>query len=479
MMTLKLRLMLIAAAAVMLASCAGNDGSGTVLSAADTSAAIPASADVTTVTDASSATAAATAPAEEKLPLTIDSAAVTFDREDSTYAYTGEPIAPQFTVKADGRELVQDTDFTAEFSDNTEIGSAHLRLTGTGEYSGSTEAVFTISPRPITESDVTLGALTYEYTGAPILPQVTVRAGEKVLAADTDYSAAFQNNTAVGEKTAAVTVTGKGNYSGTVTLTFSITKKNISGGTIQLPYIVYTYEGKPVEPPVTFVLDGRRLVKDSDFTVEYSNNNAVGTGTVTVSGTGSYTGTKKINIVLKAPYVPPAPQKVDAMGYHIGDDGQLTPAAADFKKRLEAFVGSVTAGKESREDKLRACFDAIAKTFAYSKNYVYKGEAGWEMTCADAMLKNRGGICYSYASLFAFCARYLGYDIKCCHNNIRTVSGRATNHCWTQLVIDGTTYICDPEGYWEVLAGRISRSYRCDFYMLTFDKVPYPMSYYP
>ena len=57
-------------------------------------------------------------------------------------------------------------------------------------------------------------------TGGALTPAVTVRHGYAVLAAGTDYTVTYANNTAVG--TATVTITGMGNYTGTLTATFAI-----------------------------------------------------------------------------------------------------------------------------------------------------------------------------------------------------------------------------------------------------------------
>ena len=57
-------------------------------------------------------------------------------------------------------------------------------------------------------------------TGSALTPAVTVRHGDAVLAAGTDYTVTYANNTAVG--TATVTITGMGNYTGTLTATFAI-----------------------------------------------------------------------------------------------------------------------------------------------------------------------------------------------------------------------------------------------------------------
>ena len=52
-----------------------------------------------------------------------------------------------------------------------------------------------------------------------------------------------------------------------------------------------TYTGKALKPAVTVTLNGKTLTKGTDYTVSYKNNKKAGTATVTVTGTGDYTGT--------------------------------------------------------------------------------------------------------------------------------------------------------------------------------------------
>ena len=49
-----------------------------------------------------------------------------------------------------------------------------------------------------------------------------------------------------------------------------------------------TYTGKAIKPAPVVVYDGNKLRKDTDYTVAYSNNKAVGTATVTITGIGKY-----------------------------------------------------------------------------------------------------------------------------------------------------------------------------------------------
>lgn len=65
---------------------------------------------------------------------------------------------------------------------------------------------------------------------------------------------------------------------------------NIASCQIGLSQTSYVYDGTEKEPSV-MVKDGEKLlVLGTDYTVSYTNNKAVGTATVTITGTGGYTG---------------------------------------------------------------------------------------------------------------------------------------------------------------------------------------------
>ena len=121
---------------------------------------------------------------------------------------------------------------------------------------------------------------------------MSVKVGEKVLTYGTDYTAVIIASPAneVGQN-ALVTVTGNGNYKGILTVQASITAKELKEDNVTLDQDEFPYDGNAVEPKVTVIVDGSTLEKDKDYTVSYSNNKEVGTGTVTVTGIGNYTGT--------------------------------------------------------------------------------------------------------------------------------------------------------------------------------------------
>ncbi len=67
----------------------------------------------------------------------------------------------------------------------------------------------------------------------------------------------------------------------------------------------YTYTGKARKPAVAIYDGSYKLKSGTDYTLSYKNNKEIGEATITVTGKGKYTGTKKIsfNIVPKKPTI--------------------------------------------------------------------------------------------------------------------------------------------------------------------------------
>ncbi|MFQ9430130.1 MAG: hypothetical protein ACLR1S_02715 [Ruminococcus bicirculans (ex Wegman et al. 2014)] len=156
----------------------------------------------------------------------------------------------------------------------------------------------------ISKASVTLSTSTYAYDGKAKTPSVTVKVGGKTLKKDTDYTVSYSNNTKIG--TAKVTITGKGNYTGSISKTYSI-KNNFKKATIS-GISNKSYTGKNITQSITVKYNGKTLKNGTDYTVSYSNNKKVGTATVKITGKGSYTGT-----VTKTFKINPAKQEIQKL----------------------------------------------------------------------------------------------------------------------------------------------------------------------
>ena len=156
----------------------------------------------------------------------------------------------------------------------------------------------------ISKASVTLSTSTYAYDGKAKKPGVTVKLNGKTLKNSTDYTVSYSNNTKVG--TAKVTIKGKGNYTGSVSKTYSI-KNNFKKATVS-SISTKAFTGKNITQSITVKYNGKTLKNGTDYTVSYSNNKNIGTATVKVAGKGSYTGT-----ITKTFKINPAKQEIQKL----------------------------------------------------------------------------------------------------------------------------------------------------------------------
>ena len=78
----------------------------------------------------------------------INISVATVTLAQTSYTYDGTARTPAVTVQMDGKTLVSDTDYTVSYSNNTEVGTANVTITGKGNYTGSITASFTIVEVP-------------------------------------------------------------------------------------------------------------------------------------------------------------------------------------------------------------------------------------------------------------------------------------------------------------------------------------------
>lgn len=60
-----------------------------------------------------------------------------------------------------------------------------------------------------------------------------------------------------------------------------------------------SYTGKAVSPAPAVTYGGKKLVKNTDYTVSYSKNTAIGQASVKITGKGLYKGTKTMNFNIR------------------------------------------------------------------------------------------------------------------------------------------------------------------------------------
>lgn len=81
-----------------------------------------------------------------KEKIVISDGDVSLDR--TSYYVFESTKQPKVTVECQGKALTQDVDYTIMFSNNYEVGTATVTVTGMGDYKGTVEKTFAINPAP-------------------------------------------------------------------------------------------------------------------------------------------------------------------------------------------------------------------------------------------------------------------------------------------------------------------------------------------
>ena len=200
--------------------------------------------------------------------LTVEKKSIAIPAADATvFTYNGKPQTyalvenQAYTVSGNVQTDANETGYSVK---------AALKDTANTQWKDGTDEdktyVFTIAPKPL--SKVTIGDFPDKtYTGLSIQPAVAPVDGNTALTENTDYTVSYGANTNVGKAT--ITVTGTGNYTGTVSKEWKITPAvlTISGVTVADK----TYNGS-ADATVTAVAfnglkNGEELVIGTDYEV--------------------------------------------------------------------------------------------------------------------------------------------------------------------------------------------------------------------
>ena len=119
-------------------------------------------------------------------------------------------VEDEITLTYEGNTGTAVSSYTAKVIWLSGIDANNYTLDG----ATGTEQVWSIVGVPIADATVELSEDEFTYTGSEQKPTVTVKLGDKILTENTDYTVTYDGDT-TNTGTVKVTVTGKGNYSGT------------------------------------------------------------------------------------------------------------------------------------------------------------------------------------------------------------------------------------------------------------------------
>ncbi len=206
--------------------------------------------------------------------------------EGISCAECGETLLSQKTVPALGH---QSTKTKTTPSTLNKAGSIKEICTGCNKIVSETK-IYRIKT-------VSLSTTEYIYNGKSKKPSVIVKDWQgNLLTKGIDYTVSYQK----GRKNVGiylVSVTFKGNYSGTKNVIFNINPKKISNASVTCIKKA-KYTGKAIKPTVALKLSGKKLKKNIDYTVTYKNNKKTGKATIKIAGKGNYVGTISKSFVI-------------------------------------------------------------------------------------------------------------------------------------------------------------------------------------
>ena len=209
-----------------------------------------------------------------------------------TQYYNGEELKPEIILYADknaqkaGEALIVDTDYSLVYENNVNAGKGTVRIIGLGRYGGTKTVTFTINKRAVASESILVADLSGEnineyyavYNGIAHKPKVCITDQGKIMEEGKDYKLSYANTTNAAtidsKSKPTITVTGIGNYTGSVKTHFNILAQDISeaeGLVVSVEDAKYT--GKQVKPKVTITYAGKTLKSGTDYKITgYYNN---------------------------------------------------------------------------------------------------------------------------------------------------------------------------------------------------------------
>lgn len=204
-------------------------------------------------------------------------------------------------------ELIEGTDYTVEYIDNTLPGKATVIYTGINAYSGSVKKTYTIKGLPISKAKIDNFVSSFVYDGNEKKqnPYISYGASKTtpgiVLEEGKDYELSYTKNVDAGSAT--MVVSGKGLYTGTLKKTFKISKYDIEKNERKKISVYYDnvvlYSKAGTKPGVKVYYGNKLLTEGKDYSISYSYNSSItiestkNMPTITIKGKESFSGTIK------------------------------------------------------------------------------------------------------------------------------------------------------------------------------------------
>ena len=211
------------------------------------------------------------------------------------FVYNGSAFTPTLEILLDTFVLEDGRDYALTYKNNTNAGTATITITGIGSFNGTREKEFEISPKSITNLDITQTEENYEFLGTEIKPEITILDSEiivdtasKILASGFDYDITYYRNYVdenskgtettdfVNVGTITFEIVFKNNYIGFLNTSYTITAKELTDEMLnQIETQIFT--GRDIKPDVYVTYNGIKFDVNlqNKLTATYQNNKDV------------------------------------------------------------------------------------------------------------------------------------------------------------------------------------------------------------
>jgi uncharacterized protein YjdB len=141
--------------------------------------------------------------------------------------------------------------------------------------------------------------------------------------------------------------------------------------------------------------------------------------------------------------------RLEALDIRIVPKGQAAPGSTTtpYKVYTESLSQAQIYARAKLNQvgwNLRAAFN-YAASLTYYRNVPVPASGQHLEGYARYGFENGRGNCYVMAAVFCRMARELGYECYLVEGYVPKIGGGTTVHGWTEIVVNGRTYVCDPD----------------------------------
>lgn len=150
-------------------------------------------------------------------------------------SYTGKKIEPQVSVRFSDRKLTDNKDYSTEYINNLNVGTANVIVTGLGDFSMLiTKVDFAIIAVSIDKAEIASIPTQTVNGQTSCEPKLKIKFNGKTLREGEDYTVSYKNNKSAG--TATAIIKGIGNFKGTASVDFDIEVKQSFKDKLQVAF---------------------------------------------------------------------------------------------------------------------------------------------------------------------------------------------------------------------------------------------------